>query len=156
MKTLSRRFDVIRLKGFLSSTILFVAGHRHGLDRTLVFTAGYNANAGGDARMRSTTSVIDCVKNVLRPSFCKRDMHFETRKRAVNVPNTEDTSIVVIVPYTRVTVKVLRSQFHAIILYRVLYRDDQKTINPLLIITAFVRRSEKIWSNSIESIAIFK
>ena len=83
-------------------------------------------------------------------------MHFETRKRAVNVPNTEDTSIVVIVPYTRVTVKVLRSQFHAIILYRVLYRDDQKTINPLLIITAFVRRSEKIWSNSIESIAIFK
>lgn len=143
MKTLLRRFDVIRLKGFLSTTILFVAGHRHGLDRTLVFTAGYNVNADGDARLRSATSVIDCIKNVLRPSFCKRDMHFETRKHAVNVPSTEDTLIVVIVPYARVTVKVLRSQFQAIMLYRVLYCDDRKTINPLLIITAFVRRSEK-------------
>lgn len=74
----------------------------------------------------------------------------------MNVPNIEDTSVVVIVPYTRVTVKVLRSQFHAIILYRVLYRDDRKTINPLLIIAVFVRRPEKIWSNSVESIAIFK
>lgn len=92
-KTLPRRFDVTRLKGFLSTTILFIAGHRHGLDRTLVFTAGYNANADGDARLQSATSVIDCVKNVLRPSFCKRDMHFETRKRTVNVPNIEDTSV---------------------------------------------------------------
>lgn len=132
MKTLLRRFDVIRLKGFLSTTILFVAGHRHGLDRTLVFTAGYNVNADGDARLRSATSVIDCIKNVLRPSFCKRDMHFETRKRAVNVPSIEDTLIVVIVPYARVTVKVLRSQFHAIMLYRVLYCDDRKTIDPLI------------------------